>query len=98
MQEAIFAALGVYLFVSGLPSLIELAYRYYSLPPRFEFDQNLQRQLIGGVIGGSVDIAAGVALFFGARRLTEFTDPDRLSTDDGTDPNDDQQDDYDNPS
>jgi hypothetical protein len=49
--------------------------------------------LIGGGIGGVVDIVAGLALFFGARRLTDLTNPGRLSIDDDIDPNADPDDD-----
>jgi hypothetical protein len=73
IQLAVFAALGLYLIVIGLPNLVEIAYRYYSLPPRFGFEENFRSQLISGASASAVDIAAGVALFFGARRLTNLT-------------------------
>jgi hypothetical protein len=62
----------MYLIVSGLPNLAELAYSYYSLPPGFGFEQNLQSQLIGRAIGGVIDVVAGILLVFGSKGLATF--------------------------
>jgi hypothetical protein len=86
LQSAILAAIGIYLVVSGVPSIAELAYRYYSLPPRFELQES--PQLTIRAIGGVVDVAVGVALVLRARGLTNLLDRIRRSSDHDVEDND----------
>ena len=85
LQHAVFAGLGLYFIVAGLPRLIELAYRYYTLPRRFGFEEQFQAQLVSGAISGAVSVAAGIALMFGARGLVNLLGRIRHSDDDDVD-------------
>jgi hypothetical protein len=82
VQRAFFAALGVYLIVNGLPRIVTLAYRYYSLPPRFGLTEDFQWNLVTGAISGGIAVAAGLALFFGASGLTNLLHRSRHPADD----------------
>ena len=66
----------------GGSDLAELASSYYSLPPGFGFEQNLQSQLIGRAIGGVIDVVAGMLLVFGRKawRLSWLGFEDRWAT------------------
>jgi len=62
LQQAVLVGFGVYLLVSGLPNLTELAAGFYTLPTGFGLEQSYAGRMWARAIGVGIQIAAGVVL------------------------------------
>lgn len=62
LQQAVLIGFGMYLLVSGLPSLTELAAGYYTLPTGFGLEYSYSGRMWARAFGVGIQMTAGVLL------------------------------------
>jgi hypothetical protein len=85
LQQAVLAGFGIYLLVSALPSLAELAAGYYTLSTGFGSETNYADNLKGRTIGVGLQMVAGVLLVAAAKPAAQWLSRPAVAPEGGED-------------